>query len=141
MTGTQDTVTHTRPQEYDGRLLIDAIRLSDGVLVQIQQIRRGTEEAQSLALSFSSDVQSALKRHLTPVFDTFDDESDQDIIYVVTPFLRPMDSPPFDTTSDIICFTTQVLDVRSHFTRSLALVDDDAPQGLLYLHQHGLAHG
>ena len=52
---------------------------------------------------------------MPPVYDSFQDEEVQDIWYIVIPFLRPMNNPPFEYINDIVQFIDQTLEVRPPF--------------------------
>jgi hypothetical protein len=53
--------------------------------------------------------------HSVPILDTFMDPADDSISYIVMPFLRPSDSPSFETVGETADFVDQVLQVRSNF--------------------------
>jgi hypothetical protein len=52
--------------------------------------------------------------HSFPILDTFVDFQDESISYIVMPFLRLSDNPPFDTVSEVADFVDQLLEVRSN---------------------------
>jgi len=52
----------------------------------------------------------------------FKDHGDPTVSYMVMPFLRPVDNPPFEYVKEIIEFTDQIL------------------EGLVFLHEKGIAH-
>jgi len=60
--------------------------------------------------------------HSVPILEVFQDDNDYSISYVVMPFLRLMDDPQFDLVSEVFDFVDQILD------------------GLVFLHEHGVAH-
>lgn len=49
-----------------------------------------------------------------PILDTFVDSVDKSISYLVMPFLRPSDYPPFGVVEEVVDFADQVLEVRCH---------------------------
>jgi hypothetical protein len=49
--------------------------------------------------------------HSVPILDTFVDNADESISYVVMPFLRLSDNPPFETVREVVDFTDQILEV------------------------------
>ena len=51
------------------------------------------------------------RNHCVPVMKVFKDHNDAGLSYIVMPFLRPVDSPPFEYVKDIIEFTDQILEV------------------------------
>ena len=52
------------------------------------------------------------RNHCVRVLDRFEDEDDLEMSYIVTPFLRPLDSVPFERVGDVVDFVDQILDVR-----------------------------
>jgi hypothetical protein len=51
--------------------------------------------------------------HSVPILDTFEDSVDKSISYLVMPFLRLTDSPPFEVVEEVLDFVDQILEVRS----------------------------
>jgi hypothetical protein len=51
--------------------------------------------------------------HSVPILDTFDDLVDKSISYLVMPFLRLTDNPPFEVVEEVLDFVDQILEVRS----------------------------
>ena len=51
--------------------------------------------------------------HSVPILDTFEDLIDKSISYLVMPFLRLMDNPPFEVVEEVLDFADQILEVRS----------------------------
>lgn len=49
--------------------------------------------------------------HCVPILDSFEDDEDPSISYLVMPFLRLMDDPPFWLTNDVVDFVDQMLEV------------------------------
>jgi hypothetical protein len=95
-------------------LLIDATRISDGKLVYIKEVQTGDQESRvALALSAVDDPAN----HSIPILDTFTDHADETISYIVMPFLRLSDNPPFETVGEAIDFVDQVLEVRYNSLR------------------------
>ena len=62
-------------------------------------------------LLYTTDCANDADNPRVPVLDVFEDTFDQDILYVVTPYLRPLDDPPFETVLDVINFVDQTLEV------------------------------
>jgi hypothetical protein len=90
-------------------LLVDATRISDGKLVYIKQVETNDQESR-IALMLCSHQDPA--NHSVPILDTFVDAQDDSISYIVMPFLRPMDEPPFFAIEEILNFTDQILEVN-----------------------------
>jgi hypothetical protein len=93
-------------------LLVDATRIADGKLVYIKQIATGDEESR-LMLMLNSHEDPA--NHTVTILDTFVDTADETISYLVMPFLRLFDDPPFESIGEILDFTDQVLEVSIVF--------------------------
>ena len=51
--------------------------------------------------------------HSVPILDTFEDPLNKSISYLVMPFLRLTDSPPFELVEEVLDFADQILEVRS----------------------------
>jgi hypothetical protein len=51
------------------------------------------------------------KNHSVPILDTFVDYADESISYIVMPFLRLSENPPFETVWEVVDFADQVLEV------------------------------
>jgi serine/threonine protein kinase len=100
-------------------LLVDATRISDGKLVYIKEVRTRDLES-SIALMLSAIDNPA--NHSVPILDTFEDPLDKSISYLVMPFLRLTDSPPFEVVEEVLDFADQIL------------------EGLVFMHSHGVAH-
>jgi hypothetical protein len=84
--------------------------MSDGKLVYIKEIRTGDSES-SIALMLSALDDPA--NHSVPILDTFGDLVDKSISYMVMPFLRLTDNPPFEVVEEVLDFVDQILEVRS----------------------------
>jgi hypothetical protein len=48
-----------------------------------------------------------------PIFQTFVDSNDTNYSFVVMPFLRPIDDPPFVCAGEVCDFIDQILEVCS----------------------------
>ena len=92
--------------------LVDATRISDGKLVYIKEVKTGDQESRIASiLAAVNDTAN----HSVPILDTFKDIADDAISYMVMPFLRLSDSPPFETVGEVADFVDQILEVRSDF--------------------------
>ena len=76
----------------------------------IKEVRTGDPES-SIALMLSA-IDDPMN-HSVPILDTFEDSVNESISYLVMPFLRLTDSPPFDVVEDVLDFVDQILEVRS----------------------------
>ncbi|KZV74071.1 kinase-like protein [Peniophora sp. CONT] len=104
------------------RHLVDATRINDGLLVYIKRTRTGDSESRILALLNAPDVRDDPRNHAVRILDGFEDDVDPTVSYVVMPFLRPVDDPPFQRVGECKRFVDQIL------------------EGLDFLHLQGIAH-
>jgi hypothetical protein len=81
--------------------------------VYIKEVRTGDLES-SIALMLSAIDDPA--NHSVPILDTFEacfeDSVNKSISYLVMPFLRLTDSPPFAVVEEVLEFVDQILEVR-----------------------------
>lgn len=52
------------------------------------------------------------RNHCVPILDTFQDNEDPSISYIVMPFLNLFDRPPLERVSDVVDLVDQLLEVR-----------------------------
>ncbi|KZT13122.1 uncharacterized protein LAESUDRAFT_639482 [Laetiporus sulphureus 93-53] len=102
--------------------LIDATRMSDGMLVYIKRVRTGDTESRIATMLSSPPLSEDPENHSVPILELFQDADDESISYMVMPFLRLIDEPPFALIEEIMEFVDQIL------------------VGLAFLHKHGVAH-
>jgi len=77
--------------------------------VYIKEVHTGDLESRiALTLSAIDDPTN----HSVPILDTFEDSVDKSISYMVMPFLRLVDNPPFHTVEEVLDFVDQILEVR-----------------------------
>ena len=89
------------------------------MLVYIKEVKTGDLESRiALVLNEIDDPAN----HSVPILDTFVDPVDKSISYLVMPFLRLSDEPPFGRVEEVVDFTDQVLEVRC-FLLGLESVD------------------
>jgi len=50
--------------------------------------------------------------HSVPIIDTFEDPTHDSTSYLVMPFLRLIDNPPFELVGEVLEFVDQILEVR-----------------------------
>ena len=90
---------------------MDATRISDGRLVYIKQVPTGDQESR-IALMFSTTgFNGDPRNHCVPVIDYFQDDNDVTVSFMVMPFLRGADNPPFETVGNVVDFVDQILEV------------------------------
>lgn len=92
-------------------LITDATRVSDGRLVSIKRVKTSGTELEIVNVLSSLELSSDPRNHCVPIFDQFRDDQDSQWSYIIMPFLRYVDDPPFETVSDIVDFVTQMLEV------------------------------
>lgn len=84
------------------------------MLVRIHRVSIRSQHAQMAMLCSSAEMAQYKENRCIPVLDIFEDEDgDPDMLFIVTPFLRPFDSPPFELVDDVLVFVDQILQVRS----------------------------
>lgn len=91
---------------------MDATRISDDRLVFIKQIATDSDEARIARMLSSEELQGYVDNHCVPILDFLPDNEDPSISYLIMPFLRRVDSPPFQLVNDIIEVVDQLLRVR-----------------------------
>ncbi|KAI0310990.1 hypothetical protein OF83DRAFT_1088003 [Amylostereum chailletii] len=102
--------------------LVDATAIASGKLVYIKRIQTGDLESSIAVMLSNAALRADPRNHSVPVLDVFQDDEDPRISYMVMPFLRRMDSPEFETVGEVVDFVDQIL------------------EGLLFLHENGVAH-
>jgi serine/threonine protein kinase len=116
--------------------VVDATRIADGKLVYIKQVQTNDQESR-IALMLSSFQDPS--NHSVPILDTFVDDQDDSISYLVMPFLRLLHELPFFATEEVLDFADRILEVGT-LSRSLGLTHIHFPQGLVFMHSKGVAH-
>ena len=82
--------------------------MADGKLVYIKRVQTNDQESRiALMLSSYKDPDN----HSVPILDTFVDDTDNSMSYIVMPFLRLVDEPPFYAIDEILDFADQILEV------------------------------
>ena len=109
---------------------MDATRASDGQLVLLKQIATNSLESK-IATHFSSHgVRDDPRNHCIPVMDVFPDEDDPSKSYLVMPFLRYIDDPPFESIGSMLECGEQLLEVRLMFSLSVISTDNTLGSGI-----------
>ncbi|EIW59529.1 uncharacterized protein TRAVEDRAFT_36912 [Trametes versicolor FP-101664 SS1] len=107
---------------FRGGVVIDATRISDGKMVYIKKVRRGSEELAIATYLYSEESRGDAQNRCVPILDVLDPPQDPTISLMVMPFLRYIDSPKFERVEDILQCGRQLL------------------EGLVFLHAHDVAH-
>jgi hypothetical protein len=100
-------------------MLVDAIHEETGKLVYIKEVATNSEELRIALMLTQGEFVGDPRNHCVPVTKVFQDHENPELSYVVMPFLRLMDSPPFEYVKEIIEFVDQILEVRTAFSPSL----------------------
>ncbi|KAI0794646.1 hypothetical protein C8Q74DRAFT_1215883 [Fomes fomentarius] len=113
----EDSVILTRPH------VIDATRRRDNIRVSLKVARKDTKEIDIARFLTTLDRPD---NHCVPLLDVFSDPIDPQSSIMVTPYLRPMNNPPFGALGEALDFIEQTLTAIY--------------QGLIFLHEHLIAH-
>nr|VWO99344.1 Mannitol 1-phosphate dehydrogenase [Ganoderma boninense] len=101
---------------------MDATRVSDGKLVLLKRIATDSMEIKIASHFSSRELREDPRNHCIPVLDVVPDQDDPTKSYLVMPFLRYVDRPPFESVQSILDCGEQLL------------------EGLAFIHEHGVAH-
>ncbi|THH13153.1 hypothetical protein EW146_g7036 [Bondarzewia mesenterica] len=102
--------------------VIDATRLKDSMLVSIKKIHNDRSEIEIGTYLSNPSLITHPMNHCVRILDTFPDAMDQQSSFLVMPYLRPFDDPPFAAVGEVVEFVRQTL------------------EGLCFMHSHGVAH-
>ncbi|OJT09380.1 hypothetical protein TRAPUB_14162 [Trametes pubescens] len=102
--------------------VIDATRISDGKLVYLKKIKPDSQELELLKYLSSPEMLQHPHNHCVPLLDVIYDPSDSETCFVVMPYLRYIDHPPFELVEDMMECGETIL------------------EGLFFLHDNGVAH-
>ena len=118
---------------------MDARRISDDRLVLIKQVVTGSQEERIARFLSSPEMLQDPRNHCVPILDVLRDPNDHNITYLIMPFLRYIDKPPFETVEELLECGEQILEVCRHVS-GLPHTLIVEPQGLVFLHENGVAH-
>lgn len=102
--------------------LIDATRMSDGRLVFIKVVDTNGKEMEISTFFSQHPQRDDPRNHCVPILDTFADNNDPAMSYIIMPYLRLSDDPPFLFVDDAFDFVDQIM------------------EGLVFIHEHNVAH-
>ncbi|KAI0643711.1 hypothetical protein C8Q79DRAFT_1120662 [Trametes meyenii] len=102
--------------------VIDATRISDGKLIYLKKIRVDSDELELLRFLSSPEMVQDPHNHCVRLLDIIYDPDEIGFCFVVMPYLRWIDCPPFEYVEDMLECGEQIL------------------EGLVFLHDHGVAH-
>ncbi|KAL1742166.1 hypothetical protein HDZ31DRAFT_43842 [Schizophyllum fasciatum] len=94
------------------RDLLDATRLSDGVVVMLKRVNklRNPTEVEITSLLSSPSLSSDPRNHCVPLFDILQVPDDKNMEIMVLPLLRRYADPRFDTVGEVVDCLQQVLE-------------------------------
>jgi hypothetical protein len=84
--------------------------MESGRVIYIKEIETDCEEHRIAQLLTQEDWISDPRNPCVPIVDIFEDHRDPQVSYIVMPFLRPVESPPFETVKEIIDYVDQILE-------------------------------
>ncbi len=77
----------------------------------MKRIKKASSEYTIAKFLTSSGLLSDPRNHCVPILDYFEDDSEEDLAFIVMPLLRQFDSPPFSFISEVVDFIFQTLEV------------------------------
>ncbi|KZT74482.1 hypothetical protein DAEQUDRAFT_701868 [Daedalea quercina L-15889] len=107
---------------YARENIMHATRILDGAQVCIKRVVSGSDELRIACMFSSTPLCDDPANHAVPILDTFEDEENEYISYLVMPLLRHIDDPPMTAVGDVVEFIDQIL------------------EGLVFLHERSVAH-
>jgi hypothetical protein len=90
---------------------MDARRISDNKLDFVKHVHVNTQEVEILRMLNEPEARRDPRNHTVPVIDIFPDPFDPTRSFVIMPFLRQIDSPPFELVLDVCEFLDQIIEV------------------------------
>ena len=106
--------------------IIDATRQSDGQLVCVKKVPKASQELEIIKYFSQQPLRDDPKNHCVPLLDSFEDDVDENFSYIVMPFLRNLDDPPFAIVNDILDFADQALEVSWNVLNSTCFTNQYA---------------
>ena len=93
--------------------LMDAIRISDGRVVVLKRLERGSsaEEVDITRYLSQEGFIGDTRNHCVPMLDFLDPGTGRDV-FLVIPLLRRIQLPPMESVDDVVNFIEQTLEVR-----------------------------
>lgn len=91
--------------------VMDATRISDGLLVYVKRTPTDSQELQILSYLNSNEVRQDPRNRCVPLLDVLRDPSTPETSFMVMPFLRYIDIPPMERIEDVLDCFDQVLEV------------------------------
>ena len=94
--------------------LVDATHKESGKMVYIKEVKTDSEEYRIAQLLTQEDWIDDPRNHCVPIVKLFEDHNNDQVSYIVMPFLRPANDPVFEFVKEIIDFVDQILEVYSN---------------------------
>ncbi|KAJ7736033.1 hypothetical protein DFH07DRAFT_986974 [Mycena maculata] len=104
-------------------IVMDAIRVRDGIAVGLKRASLHTREAEIIQLLNSEPLVSHPDNACIPLYEILNIPNDDEHHILVMLFLHELESPPFETLGEVMEFCRQAL------------------YGLRFFHCHNIAHG
>ena len=101
---------------------MDAAEKEGGKLVYIKEVKTDCEEHRIAKLLTQEDWINDPRNHCVPIVKIFQDHQNPKVSYIVMPFLRPANNPPFETVKEIIDYVDQILEVRADGTNLVGIL-------------------
>lgn len=83
----------------------------DGKDVVIMKLYRGSLEGDIFQRLFDAQRSTGKDHHIVPLLDSFEDDREPDLVFMVMPLLQRYNKPPFEAVSEVIDFFRQLLEV------------------------------
>ncbi|TDL15498.1 hypothetical protein BD410DRAFT_816966 [Rickenella mellea] len=111
-------------QVLEHHQLIDATRLSDGMIMALKRIEANVHPYEIEIANYlcSEPLRTDPRNHCVPVYDVLRVPDVGNVFLLVMPLLRKFDSPKFDTVGECVDFFKQIF------------------EGLQFMHEHSVAH-
>lgn len=77
----------------------------------VKRATTGSEEMQIAQILYNETLRSNPRNHSVPILDVFPDDVNSSVSYIVMPYLRLIDDPPFETVDEVVNFVDQILEV------------------------------
>lgn len=130
---------HQICSQMPSRILMDATRVADGLVVCMKRVKRNGKERNITQHLSEEALRADPRNHCVPLLDILDPEDDDEVI-LVEPLLRKWNDPEFESMEDAVVFVEQMLEVNSlffHFSNNPNL---KCTQGLVFMHEKNVAH-
>ena len=123
---------------------MDAVRTSDSRVVALKQVKKSTHPREAdLYRKFSMQGASGSDplNHSVPVYDILQSPLEEDLIFIVMPYLRRIYEVMYATVGEVVECFRQLFEVLLYGCSVILLCLLILHyQGLQYMHSHHLAH-